>query len=98
MSWHFSVALPADPAPCHDAAATLRSVARAADQAAEFLAAQSVLPREDFSGATAESYRAASAALSADSAGVARDSRALADALDDYAVRVAAVRRTLTRV
>lgn len=98
MGWSFSVALPADPAPCRDAAETLRDVARAAETAAEFLAGQAVVPHADFSGTAADSYRSASAELGADSAGVARDTHLLAAALDDYAIRVAAVRRVLTRV
>jgi hypothetical protein len=98
MSWSFSVALPADPAPCHDAADTIRSVARAADGAADFLDGQAAVPHHDFSGAAADSYRSAAASLGADSRGVAGDTRALAAALDDYAARIAAVRRTLTRV
>ncbi|MDZ5619866.1 hypothetical protein SFC88_03460 [Nocardioides sp. HM23] len=98
MSWYFSVALPADPAPCHDAAATLRAVARAAGTAADFLAGQSVLSRDAFGGAAAQSYRTAAAALRDDSTGVAADTSALAEALDGYAVRVASVRRALAAV
>jgi hypothetical protein len=98
VSWFFSVAQPADPAPCQDAVLTLRSVARDADEAADFLAGQAVLPSEDFSGLAARSYRDASAVLGADSRGIALDARALAAALDNYAVRIAAVRRALGRV
>lgn len=98
MGWYFSVALPDDPAPCHDAAETLRSVARAARRAADFLDGQGALPREDFGGLAARSYRDASAALGADSRGVADDTHGLAVALDDYAARIAAVRRTLAGV
>jgi len=98
MSWSFSVALPTDPAPCRDAADTLRSVARAADDAAGFLDGQAAVPHHDFSGAAADSYRTAAAVLGADSRGVAADTHALAAALDDYAAHIAAVRRTLTRV
>ncbi len=98
MGWYFSVALPDDPAPCHDAAETLRSVARAARLAADFLDGQGALPREDFGGLAARSYRDASAALGADSRGVADDTHGLAVALDDYAARIAAVRRTLAGI
>jgi len=98
MSWSFSVALPTDPEPCHDAADTLRSVAQAAHGAADFLDGQAAVPHHDFSGAAADSYRTAAAVLGADSRGVAADTHALAAALDDYAAHIAAVRRTLTRV
>jgi hypothetical protein len=98
VSWFFSVAQPADPAPCRDAVLTLRSVARDAEEAADFLAGQAALPTEDFSGLAARSYRDASAVLCAESRGIALDARALAAALDNYAVRIAAVRRALGRV
>lgn len=98
MSWFFSVALPTDPSLCHDAAGTLRSAARAAERTAAFLAGQSSMPGAVFSGLAAQSYRSASAALAADSRGVALDLTELAAALDDYAARIAGVRHTLLRV
>lgn len=98
MSWSFSVAQPADPGPCHDAAATLRAVADAADDATRFLGGEAAVSPEVFGGVAAERYRAASAALGTGTAGVAADTRVLAEALDTYASRIAAVRRTLERV
>ncbi len=56
------------------------------------------MPGAVFSGLAAQSYRSASAALAADSRGVALDLTELAAALDDYAARIAGVRRTLLRV
>jgi uncharacterized protein YukE len=98
VAWHFSVALPADPGPCHDAADSLRAVARTAGHAADFLDGQSAMPAEDFTGAAARSYRAAASVLGADARGVADDVHALAAALDDYAVRIEGVRQELGRI
>jgi len=98
VGWSFSVALPADAAPCHEAADLLRSVARAAGHAADFLDDQAGMPGEDFGGAAARSYRAASVDLGADARGVADDVHALAAALDDYADRIEGVRQELARI
>lgn len=81
-----------------DAAETLRSVAHAARRAADFLDGQGALPREDFGGLAARRYRDASAALGADSRGVADDTHGLAVVLDDYAAGIAAVRQMLADV
>jgi hypothetical protein len=98
MAWSFSVALPADPTACGDAAATLRSAARAALAAADVLAEQAAMSSDDFSGVAAQSYRAAAAALEEDCRGSATDTGGLADALDAYASRIRAVRSELARI
>lgn len=98
MGSSFSVALPADPAGCHDAALTLRTAARAATSAADELADQVAMPRDSFSGIAAQTYRDAAAATEADCRGSARDLTALADALEAYADAVGAARRVLAHV
>lgn len=98
MSWAFSVALPADPAGCVAAAATLRSAADAAAAAADFHAGQARVPRSAFSGCTAQAYRSAAAALHLDARSVSERTGALAVALEAYAAAIGDVRRVLARV
>lgn len=98
MSWFFSVALPVDPASCHQAVGTVRAVAEAAGHASDLLAEQTALPSYAFGGLAAESYRAACGRLSGATAGLAHDTQAVAAALDAYAARVTAARDTLLHV
>jgi hypothetical protein len=98
VGWSFSVELPADRAGCSGAADTLRSAARAAAAAADFLAGQAALSPVEFSGVTAQSYRTTAAALETDCRGSAADTTALADALDLYAMRINEIRRVLTHL
>lgn len=98
MSWYFSIRLPEHPTGCHQAAGSLREVARRAREAAELLDCQVALPREVFGGLAAQSYRTAAGALATDCRGSADDTLALAGALEEYAARISDVRRTLARI
>lgn len=94
----FTLAIPDDPAPCLAAADGLRALARSTEEAADHLDTQVLLPSDDFSGVTAQAYRAACGDLRSDVLLLARDVRGLADALVDYVGGIEDVRRVLQQV
>ena len=80
---------------CRRAAGSLRSVAAVVGDARAFAGRGAVPSLEEFDGVSANAYREATSRIRHDAAGLERDLRSLAAALDAYADRVVEVRRVM---